>query len=85
METTVCCRVFSALAIGSPFVNGVRLKNDGCLSSRKSGMEACITALTGTILEGRLDTITIQEVFWIVSIAWIFIQIGIMLNNPKNK
>lgn len=69
------------LLYGNFLLGGVRLK-DGCLSSCESGMEACVQP-SWEIPRREAIHITLQEVFWIVSILWILIQIYDKFINKK--
>lgn len=60
-----------------------RLK-DGCLISRESGKEGVCIALAETFPREVIH-ITLQEVFWTVSIAWIVIQAVDKFLNGKKK
>lgn len=53
-------------------LGGARLKTVAC-PSRESGREGVCIALAGNFPR-EVMYITLQEVFWIVSIGWIIIQ-----------
>ena len=46
-------------------------------------MEACTKALAGNLSKGVRYIITLQEVFWLVSIAWIVCQAWDKFNTRK--
>lgn len=63
----------------------VMVKKDGCLViplGRNGGV--CI-ALDGKYFSREAIHITLQEAFWVVSIAWILIQVIDKLINKKKK
>lgn len=72
-KPTVYCRAFMGSPYPSPFVVGARLKRrlPDIPRERNGGM--CI-ALAGNFLAKGVLYITLQDVFWIVSIGWIVIQ-----------
>lgn len=57
---------------------------DGCLSSRASGMEACMQLSREISRQGVIHT-TLQDMYFVVSIAWIFIQAWKIFEDNKKK
>ncbi len=60
------------------------MKKDGCLTSRVSGKEGVYSALAGNTSR-EVVHITVQDLFWLVSIVWIIVQLWDRVNSSKGK
>ena len=62
------------------------VKKDGCLSSRRSGMEACIQLLKGNIPKGGIHTLSvIIDVCTVIGVAIGIVSLILYLYDRKKK